>query len=131
MIVADERVARFVADRLGFGLCPPFTCMGIERDGEIVGGVVFNNFEGGSVHVTVAGEGWSRSFLRAVGGYVFDTLGCRRMTAVTEYPAIVDLALRLGGQVEGRLRDHFGDGRDGTIMGILRREWRYVTTDEQ
>lgn len=127
MIVSDERVALFVADRLGFGLCPPFTAMGIEREGEIIGGVVFNNFEGGSLHVTVAGEGWTRSFLKAVGYYVFDMLGCRRMTALTEYPAVVDLAQRLGGQVEGKLRDHFGDGRDATILGILRRDWPYVT----
>lgn len=125
MIVADERVARFVSDALGIALCPPWTVMGVERDGEVVGGVLFNCFEGANVHVTVAGTGWTRSFLSAVGEYVYDTLGCERMTFTTEQDDVAALALRLGGQVEGMLRSHFGKGRDGVVVGVLRDEWRY------
>lgn len=125
MIVADERVARFVSDRLGFGLCPPYTAMGIERDGVIVAGAIFNQFEGANVHVTIAGEGWSRAFIRAVGEYVFGTLGCERITITTEFPEVEQFAIRLGGQHEGRMRNHFGKGRDGLLAGILREEWKY------
>lgn len=125
MIVSDERVARFVSERLGFGLCPPFTAMGIERGGQIVAGVVFNHFEGADVHVTIAGEGWTRGFLRAVGTYVYDVLGCERLTAVTACEKVAAFGARLGGQFEGRLRSHFGPGKDGIIVGILREEWRY------
>ncbi len=127
MIVSDDRVARFVSDAIGFGLCPPFTAMGIERGGAIIGGVVFNCFEGASIHVTAAGKGWSRCFLRAVGDYVFGQLGCERMTITTEQPAVAALAKRLGGEAEGRLRNHFGPGRDASIVGILRADWRYVS----
>lgn len=125
MIVADERCAKFVSDKLGFGLCPPFTSMGIECDGEIVGAVVFNCFEGADVHVSVAGSGWTRPFLRAVGSYVFDQLGCERMTAITSDEVTATFAERLGGQYEGRMRSHFGPGKDGFVSGILREEWRY------
>lgn len=125
MIVTDERVGRFVADRLGYALCPPFTAMGIEDGGVIKAGVVFNSFEGCDIALTAAGEGWTRAFLDAVGRYVFDQLGCLRMTAVTEQPEVEALAKRLGGEVEGRLRHHFGRGRDGVIVGILREDWRY------
>src|SRR3546814_7683930 len=38
-------IARFVSDRLGFAVCPPYTTLGIEREGEIVGGVIFNRSE--------------------------------------------------------------------------------------
>ncbi|RYG88119.1 MAG: N-acetyltransferase [Alphaproteobacteria bacterium] len=99
--------------------------MGIEKDGEIVAGVVFNHFEGADVHVSVAGNGWTRRFFREVGRYVFDTLKCERMTAITEDEITATFAERLGGQHEGMLRNHYGPGRHGLIAGILREEWRY------
>lgn len=125
MIVSDERVARFVSDRLGFALCPPYTALGIERDGEICAGAIFNHFEGNDVHIGIVGTGWTRGFLRAVGEYVFSQLGCGRMTAITESPKVIGIVERLGGQMEGCLREHFGPGRDGFVAGILKSEWRY------
>jgi hypothetical protein len=38
---------------------------------------------------------------------------------------VVKLAIRLGGVIEGTMRDHFGEGRDGVIVGILAREYRF------
>lgn len=125
MIVAGEEVARFVSDQLGFGLCPPYVAFGIERDGEIVAGVLLNHFEGADIHATVAGKGWTRKLLQATGEYIFDHLGCERVTAITRCDDVVDYARRLGGQIEGRLRNHFGAGHDGIVLGILREEWRY------
>lgn len=127
MIVTDERVARFVSRELGFGLCPPYSVVGIERDGEIIGGVLLNFFEGKDLHVSVAGKGWGKEFLRQVGEYVFNQLGCLRATLITEQPSVVALGIKLGGQIEGCLRDHFGEGRHGTIVGVLREEYRYGT----
>src|SRR3546814_17755647 len=106
----------------------------MESGGEIVGGVIFNCLEGASVHVTLAGTGWTRGFLRAVGGYVYNQLGCIRMTVTTENPKVAEYAERLGGKREGVMRSHFGPGRDAIIIGILqtRREssresvWQYV-----
>lgn len=112
-----------MAGRCGIPIVPPFTVMGIERDGEIVGGVVFNNYTRHDVHMTVAGFGWSRGFVREVGRYVFGRLGCRRITVITEQPKVVALAERLGGKVEGLLREHFGDGRPGYLVGILKEDW--------
>lgn len=130
MIATDERVARFLSERLGTALCPPYSLMGIERDGEIVAGVLFNQFEGANVHVSIAGSGWGRDFIKAVGRYVYDQLGCLRMTITTEQPAVIDYAVRLGGEVEGLMRDHFGEGRDAWIIGILRKDWRFSLTLE-
>ena len=124
-IVTDDRVLHFVSAAIGVSFVPPFTCMGIERDGEIVAGAIFNVFEGADVHVSIAGHGWTRGFCEAVGDYVFDQLRCERMTAKTEKIEIVRFAERLGGQVEGLLRNHFGPGRDAFLVGILRDEWRF------
>ncbi|MDH4991300.1 GNAT family protein [Aquamicrobium lusatiense] len=123
MIVADERVARFVSGAVGHGFVPPYTCIGIERSGQVVAGVIFNCFEGSDVHFTAAGSGWTRAFLAEIGNYVFNTLKCERMTAVTEQPRVVRLAERLGGQVEGLLRNHFGKGRDAFVVGILKEDY--------
>lgn len=125
MIVTDDRVARFVSEACGVSFVPPYTCMGIERNGHVIGGVIFNVFEGPDVHVSVAGKGWSPSFLKAIGEYVFSVLGCERMTAITENAEVVRLAERLGGQLEGCMRNHFGKGRDGFIVGILKQEYRF------
>lgn len=124
VIVTDERVARFVSDELGCGLCPPYTCMGVEKDGEIIGGVIFNVFEGKDIHVTVAGTGWDRKFLIAVGEYVFWQLGCNRMTITTNQDRVVNMAVKMGGEIEGRLRKYYPDGREAIIVGILAEDYK-------
>jgi RimJ/RimL family protein N-acetyltransferase len=127
LIVTGDRVAKYVSEKIGRALCPPYTAMGIERDGEIVAGTVFNQFEGADVHVTVAGrrDAFSRKYLKAVGNYVFNQLGCIRMTIISEQPEVIQIATRLGAQTEGRIRNHFGAGRDGILLGILKEEWKF------
>lgn len=121
-IVDDERVARFVGEKVGRIIVPPFTTMGIERDGEIVGGVVFNGYTREDIEVTIAGR-FTRGFIVEVGRYVFGKLGCLRMSITTEQPKVVRIAERMGGQIEGMKRNQFGPGRDGYILGILKEDW--------
>lgn len=125
MIVTDDRVARYVGARCGTIIYPPFTCMGIERDGEIIAGVVFNSFTGTDVAVTVAGERFTRGFIAAVGEYVFKQMGCLRMSITTEQPKVIEIAKRLNAQTEGCKRNHFGIGRDGIVLGILKEDWKF------
>lgn len=125
MIVTDARVARFVGERCETIIYPPFTCMGIERDGKIVAGVIFNCFTGHDVAVTVAGGPFTRSFINAVGKYVFEQLGCLRLSITTEQPKVIAIATRLNAQTEGCKRNHFGIGRHGIVLGILKQDWKY------
>lgn len=125
MIVTDERVARFVGERCGRIIYPPFTVMGIERNGSITAGVVFNAYTGNDIEVTVAGGPFTRTFISAVGRYVFEKIGCLRISITTEQPNVIEIAHRLGAQTEGLKRNHFGKGRDGTVLGILREDWNY------
>lgn len=124
-IRVDDSVARFVGHRCGTIIYPPFTAMGIERDGELTAGVVFNCFTGCDISITVAGHGFTRGFVRAVGHYVFNQLGCLRMTITTEQERVMDYAKRLGAQTEGRKRNHFGRGRHGIVLGILKEDWKF------
>lgn len=123
MIVRDIRVAERVGDIIGVEFHPPFTCLGVEKDGQIIGGVVFNVFEGNDCHVSVGGKGFSRRFLIEVGHYVFTVLGKGRFTVITEQPSVVRKAEKLGGVVEGLMRHHFGSGRHGYIVGILKEDY--------
>lgn len=125
MIVTDERVARYVGERCSTIIYPPFTAMGIERRGEITAGVIFNCYTGNDIAVTVAGGPFNKGFIAAVGRYVFETAHCLRMSITTENPKVIEIAKRLGAQTEGRKRNHFGKGRDATILGILREDWKY------
>ena len=125
MIVTDERVARFVGEKCSTIIYPPFTAMGIDRNGEIIAGVVFNCYTGNDIAVTVAGGPFTRGFITAVGQYVFEQIGCLRMSITTEQPNVIEIAHRLGAQTEGLKRNHFGKGRDGTVLGLLREDWNY------
>ncbi|MDZ7906520.1 MAG: GNAT family protein [Cypionkella sp.] len=124
MIVTDIRVAQFVEASLGEPIIPPFTCMGIDRDGVITGGVVFNGFVGASIEMTVAGAGWNRTFLRSVWRYVFDQLGCERLGITTESEIVAKLAERLGAAREGKMRNFYGKDRDAIVLGIMRKDLR-------
>lgn len=125
MIVTDERVALFVAGKTGTRIIPPWTAMGIEHDGEVIGGAVFNHFTGPDVHMSAAGRGWTKGYLADVGQYLFGQLGCIRVTVITEQAKVVRQAERLGGKVEGLMRNHFGPDRDAFVVGILSKDWTY------
>lgn len=125
MIVTDARVAEYVGEKVGHIIYPPWAAMGIERDGKIVCGAVFNCFTGYDCHLIIAAEkgAITRNFLKEMGRYVGELMGCGRITFITEQPDVIDLAKRLGGQPEGRIRNHFGPGRDAVLLGILKEEW--------
>lgn len=125
MIVTDDRVAAFVAKACGVVINPPYTAVGIEKGGAIVAGVIFNNYTGADIHLTAAGRGWGKHFIADVGRYVFQKLRCERITIITEKPYVSGLSVRLGGRIEGVLKNHFGKGRDAQIIGILAEDWRY------
>lgn len=125
LTVNDERVAAFVSKALGTHFIPPYTCLGIEKDGKIIAGVIFHCFEGPNVHLTIAGHGWTRSFLKETGNYIFDVLGCERFTLTTEQPYVARLGEKLGGQIEGIMRNQFGRGRDAFLIGVLKDEYRF------
>lgn len=124
-IVTDERVAKFVGEKIDRVIYPPYTVMGIERHGEVISGAVFNCFTRRDIHATIAGSVWTRSFLREVGNYVFSQLKCERITVITHQTRVESLAARLGGRREGILRNYFGPDLDGILIGILKAEYRF------
>lgn len=127
MIVRGHPVAQFAAIQLKATIVPPYETIGVEEDGEIVAGMVFNHWTETDIHVSVAAKGGKlhRGLIRAAGRYVFGQLGCCRATLITESKQVFDYGLRLGAADEGLCRNQFGIGRDGYRLAFHRDEWRF------
>lgn len=125
MIVTDSRVARFVGERIDRIISPPFTCIGLEKSGQIVAGAVFNCFEGDDIELTIAANhgAITRGFLRAMGAYVRDQLGCYRVSMTTTQAEVIEMCERLGGEVEGRRE--ISPGRFKYLLGITKDKWKF------
>lgn len=132
-LIIDPRIADWVAAHIpdfgtgaDFGPCE---ALGIGMGGEIIGGVVYNNWQPAykSIELTAAATSptWlgSRATARALLAYPFEQLGVGRISTFTR--ASNERALKLnrllGFREEGRVRLGYGD-EDAVLMGLLRCE---------
>lgn len=125
------RIARFVSKLVGgsanFGDC---AAIGIERNGEIIAGVIYNNWNGVNVHATIAGKDrtWlTREFLGFMFRYPFLQTGVERVTCCVEEANIDSqrLAERLGFKLEAVL-EKAGRTGDLLIYRLFKHECRYL-----
>lgn len=105
--------------------------IGLERDGALCAGVLFERFNGQTVWMHVAGVGhnWlTRRFMQAASRYPFVQLGVRAVRAAiaASNERSIRLVKHLGFLPEAKLRGAASDGGDVVIF-VGRREWcRYV-----
>lgn len=85
----DERVGKWIVEHIPDINQTPggYSAIGIARDGELVGGVLYTNYRryrsGGDIEVWCAGHDWvSRKIVGVCLGYPFYQLGCHRLTAL-------------------------------------------------
>ena len=89
--------------------------IGLESNGQLVGGVVFDNYRHGSIamHVASAGGNWlTRDFLRAVFGYCFNQMRVKKVIGLvdsTNHHAR-KFDENLGFVLEGVIKDAAKDG---------------------
>lgn len=130
MIVAgqDKRVAIWAAARLGQTFVPPFVALGIERNGELAGAAIFNDFACRNIEMTAVGKGvWTRGVCEEICWYCFKQLGCRRITVRTKATnfKLRRLFERYGAKHEGTLRDWYDDD-DCAVYGLLKADCRFL-----
>ncbi|MDN7481927.1 GNAT family protein [Burkholderia orbicola] len=135
-IVWDEsdRVMHFVAERTGEEAYRDCVAIGLEHDGHLVAGVVYQLYTGpgGSMLMHVASDGsraWlSRAYLAACFRYPFVQMQCRRVTGLVraDNAAAQRFDEHLGFRREGLLRQGCTDGTDMILYGMLASECRYL-----
>lgn len=105
-------IVAYLEGRLGTRLSPPYTTIGIEQDGRIVGAWLFNDWNGHNVEISVAlDRPLTRGMIRAVEDYVFRQMKARRVTARCRESnqKSATLIRRLGFVLEGRSPFYYGD----------------------
>jgi RimJ/RimL family protein N-acetyltransferase len=126
----DDLLAAWAGKRLGMEIAKPNTSIGVAHDGKIVAAAVFNNYRPPNVEITfvTSSRRWaSPGSVKAILGYPFKQLGCKRVTAIIEasnQPARAFLC-RLGFKLEGIHPDVFLSGGAETygLLATDARRW--------
>lgn len=130
----DATVLAFVHERLphvgDFGPC---VALGVVRDGALIGGVVFNNYNprGRDIEISAAFDtsAWFRPrTLRRILEYPFATAECARLTLQVGRkgkPARA-FAEKAGFRLEGVKRRGFDGRQDLMMYGLLASECRFL-----
>ena len=130
-IVTDTRVTEFLTPKIG-NVHGPHTVIGVEEDGEIIVGALFERCNGhnGILHCASDGrKNWaSREFIREVFKYPFVTLGYERLSTVISASNTETLAfdLHIGFEEEARFRGAAHDGSDQIWLVMWRDKCRWL-----
>jgi hypothetical protein len=117
----DPSVIAYMERRLGVKFSEPRIVRGFMTDkGEPLAAVLFNNYSGSNIDVSVVAERVTRSVLRFVSSYVFNQLGCRRMTAniKKKNKHAREMALRCGFTFESIAKQFYPDD-DAAVYRML------------
>lgn len=111
-----------------------YVCIGVERDGELICGVVYNDYRVHSIHASIASTDprWAcRRTLYTIFAYPFVQLKVGRITTYcgASMTSVRRFNERLGFTQEGLLRRGFGDD-DCVIFGMLREECRWLERNQ-
>lgn len=132
-IVCDDaqRVGDFVSKLLGKQEWACHRAIGLEEDGELIAGVVYDNYNGASICMHVAavpGKRWmTKDYLWFCFYYPFEQLGVKRITGLV--PESNKEARKfdehLGFELEASMRDAHPDG-DVLVYRMFKEDCRFL-----
>lgn len=134
VIDQKERVADWVARRVEQSASwGSFYAMGVERDGELVAGVVVNNYNGANAtcHIAIDRPGKDTiTLLRAVADYAFRHCKLKRLTGLVpaSKPEVLEFDLHLGWEMEFVMRSAAYDGGDLHVLVMWPDKCRWLET---
>ena len=129
----EDRIVPWVGQRIDedhFG--KDCIALGLEEDGELIAGVVFNWYTGPSISMHVAaepGRRWlNRDFLFRCFAYPFLQLNCNRVTGLVRVDNLDAQRFdeHLGFVREGVIRQGAEDKTDFILYGMLKDECRWL-----
>jgi RimJ/RimL family protein N-acetyltransferase len=116
----DAEVAEWAGKRLGAKFYPPYVAWGVlSAEGELVAALVFNEFQrGGNISLSLVGSAAiRRDVLRRAARYVFQQLGCTRVTARTRRTNITTRRiLGRSWEFEGTAKRWFGPMKEDDAL---------------
>lgn len=131
-VISDQsrRVSHWVGSRMG-STWDGAMAIGLEQDGELIAGVVYDDFNGANInmHVAATGRNWmTRAYLHFCFWYPFEQLKVKRVTGLV--PA-VNMAARkfdehLGFELEARLVKAHPQG-DLLVYRMFRSQCRWLS----
>lgn len=132
-IIGDvTRVLEFVRTVMPMNYVEHMKGLGLERDGELVAGVLYEGYNGQNVWMHVAavpgGKWMTRDYLRYSFHYPFNEMGVKRISG---YVNASNMAARrldehLGFKPEATLTGAAPDGGDVILYAMWRKDCRYV-----
>lgn len=128
----DKRVSDWVAGKVSEHKFILARAIGLEQDGELIAGVVYENYTGKNITAHVAavpGKRWlNREFLFRAFAYPFIQLDCNRVTGLVKADNLEAQKFdeHLGFKKEGLLRQACDDGADLIVYGMLKTECRWI-----
>jgi Acetyltransferases, including N-acetylases of ribosomal proteins len=130
-------VGKYICSKIGMELVEGTyqALMVLNSKNDFVAGVVVANFRSAGCEISCASEtsaAWRPQVMRAVFSYIFDQLGCVRVTAITtkSNKRAREFLERLGFVLEGNLRRGYDGRRDALLYGLLRDECRFLADFE-
>jgi RimJ/RimL family protein N-acetyltransferase len=132
-IVSDTKLVwAYVAKRVPVNASMNMKGLGLEKDGELIAGVLYEGYNGRNIWMHVAadpGRKWlNREYLRYCFHYPFVELGCSRVSGCVEASNLDARRFdeHLGFRQEAILKGAASDGGD-LISYVMWREWcKYV-----
>lgn len=127
-----ERVMQFVAAHTGEDRYEQFVAIGLERDGKLCAGVVFNQKAGANILMHVASDGsrhWmTPAYMAACFRYAFVQEKCNLITGLVRADNVDAQRFdeHLGFKWRGQLPQACTDGTDLIVYGMLKSECRFI-----
>jgi RimJ/RimL family protein N-acetyltransferase len=128
----DARVRDWVAERVGEPFGEADIAIGVEEDGELIAGVVYNMYTKAAISMHVAatpGKRWTtKQFMYAFFAYPFLQLDCLRVTGLVRASNSEARKFdeHVGFTQEGVIRQAFEDGEDAVLYGMLKSECKWI-----
>ena len=139
-----DRVGDWVADQMPDGASwHNYYAMGAEKRGELVSGIVFENFNGHNANVHIAVSKPTKLFLQLLDHafvYAFETCKLRRLTGLVEADNVkaLQLDLHIGFKIEAVMKGAGSAGQDLLILVLWpenyhrgKRSWEKVPPRHQ
>lgn len=126
-LIVGDAVVQWVAERLGVGGDREHARgIGWAKDGKIVIGAMFYNFNGAHIFMHLARDKWVRltpTLIAAMFDYPFVQLGCQylRVFIADHNAAAIAMARKIGGSLEAQLQDG-APGGNLLIFGLPRQD---------